>query len=211
MNKKIIAGASAGAIILIIALVFGLNLIDSKPLRENTGLGFTYDYANSQLKTVLASQDVLMSSPLKISGDSIEKYCKFFDDASKQSLIQYCTSTELKDSDGKFLGNIHIVGSKESPELVIGIIQTDPFMSQYGNIKKVFSSIIQELVCDCWSEYKPDNFASTSLWFDAMNDFHKSSGKITTKSKLLFIEGKYLQLEVTTNKDGYLWKLFVTK
>lgn len=207
MNKLVI-GAIAGAAILIISLSLVLN---ANVPEQRDGLGFTYDYANSQLKTVLLPQEIFMSSPLQISGDSIGKYCNFFEDESKQSLIKYCTSTELKNSDGKFLGNVHLVGSTESPELVIGIIQVDPFMSQYDDVAKVFSSTIQELVCDCWTEFQPDGFSTSASWIDAMKDFHTSSGKTTTKSKLLFLDGKYVQLEVTTNKDGYLWKLFVTK
>lgn len=210
MNKKLLIGIIVAIIISLISVVFMFNLINTNN-RQNMGLGFSYDGANSQLKTILLPQGIMMSSPLKISGDSIEKYCKFFDDESKQSLIKYCTSTELKNSDGKFLGNIHIVGSKENPELVIGIIQADPTMSQLDDTKIIFSSIINELVCDCWSEYKPDGYATSSAWIDAMNDFHISSQKPTTKSKLIFLDEKYIQLEVTTNKDGYLWKLFVTK
>lgn len=208
MNKKLIA--AVGASIAVLSVVFVMSQSGTES-RHAEGLGFTYDDANSQLKATLDSQNIMMSSPLKISGESVDKYCKFFQEESKQELIKYCTSTELKSSDGKFLGNIHIVGSEESPELVIGIIQADPFMSQSSEIKTVFLSIIKDLVCDCWGQYKPDNFTTPSMWIDAMSDFHISSGKPTTKSKLVLLDEKYLQLEVTTNKDGYLWKLFVTK
>jgi len=189
MRKKLIIGASIGVAVLAIILTSS-NLIDQNLARPESGLGFTYEYANSQLQTTMLSQGISMSSPLKISGDSIGKYCKFFEDESKQNLIKYCTSTELRSSAGKFLGNIHVVGSTNSPELIIGIIQADPFMSQYDDIKKVFSSVISELVCDCWNEYRPDGFTTSASWIDAMKDFHMSSGKTTTKSKLVPLDGK---------------------
>ncbi len=94
-----------------------------------------------------------MSSPIRLqTKDEIQKYCSFFADSEKQKLVEYCTSTELKDGNGKFLGNIHMVGLKDIPQMVLVLIQTDPYMSQIDSVKKVFDTTTQELVCKCWED-----------------------------------------------------------
>ncbi len=74
-------------------------------------LNFTYADANTKLKEALAAEGISMSSPVRLKEKTdIDKYCTFLKDKEKQSLVEYCTSTELRDSDGTFLGNIHMIG-----------------------------------------------------------------------------------------------------
>ena len=117
-----------------------------------TPIDFSYVDSNSLMKSSLAAKGISMSSALKISGGSIAKYCTFYGDVEKQNSIEYCTSTELKDSDGKFLGNIHMIGSMDSPNAVLGIIQTDPYMSSLDDIKSTYQIMVESLVCDCWQD-----------------------------------------------------------
>ena len=170
----------------------------------------SYVDSNSILKSLLASKGISMSSPLKISGSSLSKYCTFYSDTEKQNSIQYCTSTELKDSDGNFLGNIHMIGSMDSPSAILGIIQTDKQMSSLDSIKSIYQTMVESLVCDCWQDQKPGNLKSVSAWIDTAKSHHLEGKHITSNSKINGLAQKQLLLEVTTNTEGYLWKFIIT-
>lgn len=176
---------------------------------KSTVVTLSYD-SNSALKSALAAKGILMSNPLKFSGDAIAKYCTFYGDAEKQKSIEYCTSTELKDSNGKFLGNIHMVGSMNSTDAVLGIIQTDPFMSNLDSLKTTYQVMVESLVCDCWQNKKPGNLESVSAWVDAVKSHHLEAKKITSNSDISGLAQKHLILEVSTNTEGYLWKFIIT-
>ena len=169
----------------------------------------SYD-SNSALKSQLASKGISMSTPLKISGGAIAKYCTFYSNAEKQNSIQYCTSTELKDSEGKFLGNIHMFGSTDSPDAVLGVVQTDPYMSNLDSLKITYQIMVESLVCDCWQDQKPGNLESVSAWIDAAKSHHLEATGTTSSSKLSGLAQKQLILEVTTNTEGYLWKFIIS-
>lgn len=183
---------------------------DTIPITPITPINLSYVDSNSIMKSSLASKGISMSSALKISGDSIAKYCTFYGDAEKQNSIEYCTSTELKDSEGKFLGNIHMVGSKDSPDAVLGIIQTDPYMSQIDSAKTVFQTMVESLVCDCWQTQKPGDLESVSSWVDIAKSHHLEAKSTTSSSKISGLAQKQLLLEVTTNTEGYLWKFIIS-
>ena len=172
-------------------------------------IDFSYDL-NSILKSSLASKKISMSTPLKISGGSIAKYCTFYSDDEKQKSIEYCTSTELKDSDGKFLGNIHMVGNTDSPDAVLGIIQTDPHMSNLDSLKVTYEIMVKSLVCDCWQDQKPGDLESVSSWIDIAKSHHLEAKGVTSNSKITGLAQKQLVLEVTTNTEGYLWKFIIS-
>lgn len=206
MNKKLLYAGIAAVAVAILASVISLSMT-AAPTSISAS---KYVDDNMILKQKLAEQHISMSSPVQLrTPDDIKKYCSFFTDSEKQKLVEYCTSTELKDKDGNFLGNIHMVGLKAYPQMVLVLLQTDPFMSQIGSVKQVFGTTIEELVCRCWSDVKPDNFASTDDWIEGMRHFHTSDTKPHSKSKQLTLEGKTLQLELTTNNEGYLWQLYI--
>lgn len=174
-----------------------------------TPIDFSYEL-NSILKSSLASKKISMSTPLKISGGSIAKYCTFYSNAEKQRSVEYCTSTELKDLDGKFLGNIHMVGNTDSPDAVLGIIQTDPHMSNLDSLKATYEIMVESLVCDCWQDQKPGDLESVSSWIDIAKSHHLEAKGITSSSKITGLAQKQLVLEVTTNTEGYLWKFIIS-
>jgi hypothetical protein len=174
-----------------------------------TPIDFSYDL-NSILKSSLASKKISMSTPLKISGGSITKYCTFYSNAEKQRSVEYCTSTELKDSDGKFFGNIHMVGNTDSPDAVLGIIQTDPHMSNLDSLKTTYEIMVESLVCDCWQDQKPGDLESVSSWIDIAKSHHLEAKGVTSSSKITGLAQKQLVLEVTTNTEGYLWKFIIS-
>ena len=211
-NKYLYAGIGAAAVIVVVIITSYFINVPSKSKTDALDLDFTYEEANSNLKTSLQSQGISMSSPLKFSQQTdIDKYCNFFTDKEKQKLVEYCTSTEIKDEKGNFLGNIHMVGSKRVPGAVIAVLQSNPMMDSLDKIKTVFGTVTKELVCDCWKDVKPGGNDTIESWIDALRDFHIGGEKQHSKSKPLAIASKHLQIELTTNKDGYLWKLLIAR
>jgi len=175
-------------------------------------LDFTYTDANAKLKEALSAESVSMSSTVILKEKTdIDKYCTFLKDKEKQSLVEYCTSTELRDSDGEFLGNIHMIGSPSFPRLVIVLVQVDPLMSQLDSVKAVFSLVTENLVCNCWEEKKPGGFETVYSLIDGLRQFHTSDVKPHSQSNQISIEGKSMQIELTTNTQGYLWELLITR
>ncbi|MGQ0771180.1 MAG: hypothetical protein ACT4NT_00190 [Nitrososphaerota archaeon] len=204
INKKILYTAAGIAIVLIAIVLLSANN-EGRQIQK-----ISYVEANSLLKEKLAEHEISMSSPIKLqTPDDIKQYCTFFTDAEKQKNTEYCTSTELTDRDGQFLGNIHMIGSSDEPKIVLVLIQTDPTMSQIDSVKVSVDTVIQNLVCDCWHQVMPGNFENTAQWVDGLRQFHLSDTKPHSKSKQLTLEDKSIQLELSTNKDGYLWQFFI--
>ena len=136
MKKNFFLYIGAGIAVLIIALVLGLDKDVEFVLKSSPELDFQYVSANAKLKENLEIYNISMSTTLEFGKpDLIAKYCSFFDDKNKQKLVEYCTSTELRDSEGNFLGNIHMVGSPRLPKLVLVLIQADPFVKELPEIK----------------------------------------------------------------------------
>lgn len=213
MKNKILLPIFIGVGIAVILLAFSSQPSGEPILREPieyTKLNLSYVDSNSILKSSLAKNGILMSSPLQIKGESIAKYCTFYQDEQKQNSITYCTSTELKDSDGKFLGNIHMVGSMDSPNAVLGVIQTDPRISNFDSLKTTYSIMVESLVCDCWQDQKPGDFGAVSEWIDAAKSHHLEAKRTTSSSEISGLADKRLFLEITTNSEGYLWKFIIS-
>ncbi|MBA4464269.1 MAG: hypothetical protein H2B01_08865 [Nitrosopumilaceae archaeon] len=214
MNKKTLipAGVGIGVIIVAIALIASGNnetQTIQEPENQPSTLSFSYIDTNKDLQSTLDLQQIRMSSPLKLNGFSIEQYCTFFSDEALQKSIEYCTSTELLDSQGQYLGNIHMVGAPSEPWYVIGVIQTNPTVSQLDEIKAVYRTMIESTVCECWEDESPGGFESVSDWIDAANSHHLEAERITSKSEISGIAQKNLLLEITTNTEGYLWKFII--
>ena len=203
----IVVGVAIIAIIIPLSMQFNETESQIDSISE---LEFTYNEANSKLKQNLEPLGVFMSSPINlINKNSIEKYCTFFSDENKQEQVEFCTSTELLGPEGNFLGNIHMVGSRSMPKIVLVVIQTNPFMQNIDQIKLVFDVAIDELVCNCWEDFDPSDIQTVSDWIDKQREFHLSDVRPTSTSSL-DLKGKNLQLELSTNTEGYLWKLLIS-
>ena len=194
------------AIVLVVVFSFQISFDNDQ---ESEQLSFSYVETNQDLKRALEAQNISMSSPLRLKDEAIEQYCNFFSNDSLQNTIKYCTSTELLDSKGKYLGNIHMVGSMESPRFVMGVIQVSPNLDHLDSAKIVYQTMIETLVCKCWNEEKPGGFDSISIWIDAANSHHLEAKRVTSKSEISGLAHKGLLLEITTNTEGYLWKFVV--
>ena len=186
--KKIIpiaAGAAVAAIILGLVIFMNTNV---EPKAE-TSTASKYIEANSLLKESLGKNQIKMSSPIKLAKpDTISKYCTLFSSPEKQKLVQYCTSTELKDANGAFLGNIHMVGTSQGPKVIMTLIQTDSKMSQFDSVKTAFRTVSDTLVCDCWSQKKPGNQITIDNWIEGLRDFQQNSTQTDSKSSVLNLE-----------------------
>lgn len=212
MNKKLAYGG-IGIVVAIVAILVSVYFLSDKYEQSSAlNLDFTYEEGNSQLKKSMLSNGIYMSSALKFSKtEDIEKWCSLFNDTKKQNLVNYCTSTELKDDSGNFLGNIYMVGSSDRPGLVAVTLQSDPMRSQLVTIKTIFRIVTEDLVCQCWEEVKPGGYTTIGEWLDALRDFHIAGGKPHSESKLPALASKHLQIELTTNKDGYFWELLIAR
>lgn len=199
------------AVVIAIATVISLQYFpDNDNDVSSPFMKMSYDFSNSQLQSLFEANGISMSNPLKIKGDSIEKYCQFFSNTDVQNSIQYCTSTELVDSEGNFVGNIHMVGNIDTPFAVLGIMQTDPLMSDLDYVKTMSRVVVESVVCDCWDEKRPGGLESVSDWIESAKSHHLQAKKTTSKSQINDLAEKNLLLELSTNSEGYLWKLVIT-
>ena len=209
MRKKNLIYIGIGVAIIAIIIPLAMQAqTESMPvaIRE---LDFTYTEANSKLQQNLESLGISMSSPINlINQNSIDEFCTFFGEDAKQKLVEYCTSTELTDSKGNFLGNIHMIGTRQMPKIVLVVIQTNPFMQNIEQLKLVFEQAVDNLVCDCWEDIEPSEIKTVSDWVDKQREFHTSDTRPTSTSSV-DLKGNNLQMELTTNTEGYLWKLLI--
>ena len=211
-RKYLYLGIGGAVAIAAIIFVISYNEKSETPKVDSLSLDFTYDEANSVLKQSLQSQGIVISSPLRFQKQQeIEKWCKFFSDSEKQKLVEYCTSTEIKDQSGKFLGNIHLVGSPSAPKLVLVVLESNPLLDNMNQIKTVFGTVTKELVCDCWQAVKPDGYETVENWVDALRDFHISGSKPHSESKSISLASKHMQIQLTTTKEGYVWKMLIAR
>ena len=219
-QKKLLYAGICGAVVIAVIIVAILLLPNiSNQSTDNTDqqispldLSFSYEEANSNLRTSLQSHEINMSRPLQFfSQTDINQYCHFFSDDKKQALVKFCTSSELKDKNGNFLGDINMVGSTRAPGLVIAAIQTDPTLSTLNEVKTIFGAVINETTCDCWDKEKPRGYATLYDMIDAFRDFHLSGKRPDSTSQSVPLGSEHFELELTTNQNGYLWKLLVAR
>lgn len=173
-------------------------------------LEISYETVNSDLKSTLINQQINMSKPLKFSTPTdLNQYCNFLTNQTKQAMIEYCTSTELKDSHGGFLGNINMIGSVTAPVLVIVALQSDPLFSNYNDVKTVFGDVVNETICQCWD--KASGYSTLSALIDAQRDFHMKGNQPFSTTHAVPLGGVHFEVDITTNNQGYVWKLLVAK
>lgn len=220
MRQKKLLYAGIGGAAVVAGIIIFLILIPSisEQSANNTvqsqtsplDLDFSYEEANSNLRTELLSHQINMSKPLRfLTQSDINQYCHFFSDQRKQALVQYCTSTEIKDKNQNFIGNINMVGSTRAPGLVIAAIQLDPLFSNLNDVHTIFGYVINETTCNCWEKEKPRGYATLSDMINAFRDFHIAGKKPDSTTGSVPLGSEHFEFELTTNENGYLWKLLV--
>ncbi len=206
-----IAVAGVAAAVIIFTQFMGPSSTTVSGLDSFT-LGYTYEEVNSDLKSTLIAQNINMSNPIKFNTPAdINQYCNFLSNQTKQAMLEYCTSTEIKDEHGQFLGNLNMVGSSLAPVLVIATAQSDPLFSNYNDVKTLFNDVLNETICQCWDKEKPGGYSTLSDMIDGLRDFHLKGKEPNSTTHSVPLGGKLFEIELTTNSQGYLWKFLVAK
>jgi hypothetical protein len=209
LNSKIIIPIIV--IIISAAAIFLIPEESSMPSSENLyQYGFTF-YDVEKIKTSLSEENIFMSTPSPVTDHTIGNYCAIRDDIL--SKISYCTTTAIQGPDGRSLGNISMGGVPDNPIMAIAVIESKPFVnSKSDEVKIVFESMIESLVCDCWNEKQPGGFESIEAWIDAAEIKYVESSQTTPlKSTVDGLGDETLILEITTKNESYLWTLIVLK
>ena len=162
---------------------------------------FDYD-ANTDIRQSLRMHDVDVSVPLVLRDDMAAQYCTFFANSPPEP---HCTSTELT-YDGKFLGNIHMVGDAERPVAALAVIQSDSRITEKPQISAVWRTMIEHLVCDCWAEVRPGGFDTIQDWVDTAVMIHQDTNSTVSRIDTLPIN---IMMEITPNESGRMWTLLV--
>ena len=172
--------------------------------------GFTF-YDVEKIKESLSEKDIFMSTPSPVTDHTIENYCAIQDKIL--SKISYCTTTAIQDPNGRSLGNISMGGVPDNPIMAIAVVESKPFVnSKSDEVKIVFESMIESLVCDCWNEKQPGGFESIESWIDAAETKYMESSQTTPlKSTVDGLGDETLILEITSKNESYLWTLIVLK
>jgi hypothetical protein len=207
--------SSAVVTVVVVFAIIQFNIIPVIPHDQQSTqvafLDFSYDEANSDIKSDLALHHINMTKPIRLSSQNdIHQYCNFLTDPKKQSLVTYCTSTVLKDKMG-FLGDVNMVGSPDMPGLVVVALQSNPLLTNYDDVKTVFGVVVNDTICNCWKKENPDGFLTLSALVDKLRDTHLDTKQPTTGTHVIPLGNKHFKIELTTNESGYLWKLLVSK
>lgn len=203
-------------IILGIAAVISLSLIfvSEEPSESQSpsiyDQGFTY-YDIETIQTTLSEQNITVSIPVAITDHTISQYCMIFENKLPQK-INYCTTTNVIDSEGNPFGNINMGGNTNSPILAIANLETTTLESNQDDVLAVIEVMIETLVCDCWEEEKSDDdLESISAWLDAVHSFYNDSGQRSVKSQVDDLGTSVITLEVTSTENSILHTLIIQK
>lgn len=210
MNKLLVILIVLGiAAVLSLSLMFISEESNSKTIND----GFTF-YDIEKIKTKLAAHNIVVSVPAAITDHTKDQYCTFFDANNVQKFVEYCTTTAIVNSDGKFLGNINMGGTIDGgPIMAVALVEVSPLLdSSEDEVDLIFETMIETLVCDCWQEKQPGNFESVKQWIDAAKGHFSESDQTTPlKSKISGLTQKEIILEVSATEKSYLWTLIILK
>ncbi len=208
MNKKFLILILIGVVIIPILVFF---IGDSSDTPITPKIDFIYSNVD-EIQKILIAENISMSNPNVISDDTVGQYCTYFDNGNVQRFVQYCVTTALVDTDGKPLGNLNMGGNPISPSMALAILEVSPNIdSKRDKIDFIFQTMIENLVCDCWTEQQPGGFESVSVWLDTAQNKYSEFTQTTLKSKIDGLAQKQLILEITATEKSYLWTLIVVK
>jgi len=212
MNKLILiplfAVIAISAYVLLSPFTENASEAPSKLVYEND---FTF-YDVEKIQKSLAANDIYMSTPNAITDHTRKQYCAFFDEKGFPKTVEYCTTTALVSSNGKPIGNLNLGGTiDDGPIMALGIIDVSSLNSKRDEVRIVFETMVETLVCNCWEQQKPGGIKSVSAWIDTVKEKYIESSKPTLKSKILGMDNKKLILEITSNDESYLWTFIIIK
>jgi len=210
MNKLILIPILLGIGVVVSISIFSISENTSQPQSKSIyEVGFTFNDVD-KIKKSLSTQKIFMSSPLEITDYTIGKYCPYFTDI--QHPIEHCATTVISDINGNSLGNINMGGTTDGPIMALAIIDSSPFLdSKQDVVNRVFQTMIETLVCDCWEDRQPGGFESVRTWLDTAAEKYTESSQRTLTSKIEGLENMKLILEITFTNENYLWTLIIIK
>jgi len=210
MNKLILISILLGIGVVVSISIFSISENTSQPQSKSIyEVGFTFNDVD-KIKKSLSTQKIFMSSPLEITDYTIGKYCPYFTDI--QHPIEHCATTVISDINGNSLGNINMGGTTDGPIMALAIIDSSPFLdSKQDVVNRVFQTMIETLVCDCWEDRQPGGFESVRTWLDTAAEKYTESSQRTLTSKIEGLENMKLILEITFTNENYLWTLIIIK
>ncbi len=201
LMKRNLVIVVAGVIVAISAVVSALNTVED--IMPASDLAMSYE-AYDVMRDDLGLAGITMSSQITLQNDRAVEYCSFFGGY----VPEYCTSTEMKDATGAFVGNVHMMGTPQKPQVALGVIQSDGIMSQRSYMVAVASTMIDTLVCKCWPDLLPGGFENVRQWVDTTMSLHIEEGTSSTISRIDGLPVPVL-MEVITNDAGYEWRVQV--
>ena len=189
--------------------------LNSPPPTQNSSsspfLDYSYDYVISKLQNSLGLIGVTMTDPAKFNNPlDIAANCNFMSDTSKQALVKYCTISELSDKNDT-LGNINMIGSTNSPGLIIVLVSSDTKFSNMGKIKGILDTVITDTICSCWNTERPNGYVTSADMIDTLRDMQISTSTHSSTAPTISLGNMHLQLEIINNGDSYMWKLLVAR
>ena len=195
-----VSGVVVAAVAIIAAYMITLGVSEDADVIQDTKL-FHYD-SNADIRRDLSAYDIEVSEPLVLYDDRAAQYCTFFVGSPPEP---YCTSTEIT-YDGRFLGNIHMIGNDTQPVTALAVIQSDDRMTEILQISAVWHVMIENLVCDCWAEVRPGGFNTINDWIDMAAMIQLGTHSTVSRTEGLPVG---VMMEITPNESGHVWTLLI--
>jgi len=203
--NKLILIPVIGIIVLSIYLLIPIN--DPKPNNVVNLDGFSY-YDIEKIQNSLKQKNIIVSTPVPITDYTIESYCPNISDIDS-SLITYCTTTAVVNSQGDSIGNINFGGSPEVTMFALATFETTSISEP--SVPIIFEILVKDLVCDCWAEYNSTSFSDISNWILESHKFFIESNKPFMKSTVDNLSDTKLVLEISQTENSIIQTLYIIK
>lgn len=157
-----------------------------------------------KIHEILLTEQILISTPNPITDHTVDQYCSFFDRDNIKRSVPYCLTTAILNPDGTPLGNMNMGGNPITPAVALSVIEVPSLDAHQEEVAFVFQTMVDTLVCDCWSAQKPGGYESVAAWIDAAKQEHAKFPEKTLKSKIDNLAQKQLVLEITAIEESYV-------
>ena len=210
MKKIVFVPIFVGIIVILSLLSFYMASKSGDGSATLPDVDFIY-FDIDDIQEVVVTRQMTLSTPIPITDHTIDQYCSFFDAQNIKRSVSYCLTSAIVNSDGTPLGNLNMGGNPILPIMALAIIEVPSLDLRQEETAFVFETMIEILVCECWSEQRPGGYASVSEWLDAAKEQYNTSPQSTLKSKIDGLAHKRLVLEIMPAEESYLFTLTITK
>jgi len=188
---------------------------DSVPASDRNPNPVVFQYYDIEKVSVeLAERGLDLSMPVPITDATISQYCTSHDNDDDAGIrtITYCLTSGISDTHGLTVGNLNVGGNTDIPMVARAITDpSPPIDSGRGHAVSVIESVIEGLVCECWSDERPGGFDSVGDWMRTAESRHTAAGPDSPplRSVISGLGGTDMTLEVSIERGGYMWVLLV--